>query len=326
MWKLHSVPFDSGPVVANQAPIFEFLGKESYCDIDHHRTEPLFLTAGTNVELWEHSRHRPLQTFSWGNDTVLRVRFNPVEKKFFATSAADRSIALYDLRLSTPINRLVMKTRTNAISWNPLEVFNFTTANEDSNLYTYDVRKLKTALNVHKGFVAPVLDVDFCPTGREFVAGSYDCSIRIFANTAGHSREIYHTKPMTHVFTVKFSTEGDYVFSGSDDKNIRMWKADASKRQGPLFPAEKNSQAYNRALISRYQYLPNVNKIRKKSHLPKTILKTAQLKRVLESNERLSHIHVKERSGTCLFQLKTARTKRIVEEQNKIHCRDAQTI
>ena len=38
-------------------------------------------------------------------------------------------------------------------------------------------------------FTSAVMDVDYSPTGREFVAGSYDRSLRIFGHTGGHSRE-----------------------------------------------------------------------------------------------------------------------------------------
>jgi hypothetical protein len=43
-----------------------------------------------------------------------------------------------------------MQTRCNALAWNPMEAFNFCVANEDCNLYTYDMRKLKSAACVHK--------------------------------------------------------------------------------------------------------------------------------------------------------------------------------
>ena len=38
--------------------------------------------------------------------------------------------------------------------------------------------------------MSAVMDVDFSPTGREFVAGSYDRSVRIFSYNGGHSREV----------------------------------------------------------------------------------------------------------------------------------------
>lgn len=49
-----------------------------------------------------------------------------------------------------------MQTRCNALAWNPREAFNFTVANEDCNCYTYDMRKMKSALCVHKDHVSAV--------------------------------------------------------------------------------------------------------------------------------------------------------------------------
>lgn len=40
------------------------------------------------------------------------------------------------------------------------------------------------------------MDLDYSPTGREFVTGGYDKTIRIFNVNDGKSREVYHTKRM----------------------------------------------------------------------------------------------------------------------------------
>jgi WD40 repeat protein len=72
------------------------------------------------------------------------------DPEVFATAGSDRSIALYDLRHSTPVRKIVMQTRSNAISWNPMEPLNFVAANEDCNLYSYDMRKLDNAFCVHE--------------------------------------------------------------------------------------------------------------------------------------------------------------------------------
>lgn len=78
------------------------------------------------------------------------------------------------------------------------------------------------------------MDLDYSPTGQEIVTGSYDRTLRIFKSTSGHSREIYHTKRMQRIFAVKYSMDSKYVLSGSDDGNIRLWKADASEKLGPV--------------------------------------------------------------------------------------------
>jgi len=80
--------------------------------------------------------------------------------------------------------------RSNTIAWNPMEAFIFTAANEDSNLYTYDMRRMDQAVNVHMDHVMAVLDVDYAPTGQEFVSGSFDKTIRIFPRDGGHSRYV----------------------------------------------------------------------------------------------------------------------------------------
>ena len=80
-----------------------------------------------------------------------------------------------------------MQNKCTKLAWNPMEAFNFTVANEDTNLYSYDMRKLTTATCVHRDFVSAVLDVDYSPTGREFVAGSYDRTVRLFDYNGGHS-------------------------------------------------------------------------------------------------------------------------------------------
>ena len=77
-----------------------------------------------------------------------------------------------------------------------MEAFNFAAANEDHNVYIFDMRKLDRALNVLKGHVAAVMDVDYSPTGEELVTASYDRTVRIFRAREGHSRDVYHTKRM----------------------------------------------------------------------------------------------------------------------------------
>jgi hypothetical protein len=105
------------------------------------------------------------------------------------------------------------------------------------------------------------------------VAGSYDRSVRIFPTNGGHSREIYHTKRMQRVFAVRFSGDGSYVFSGSDDMNVRVWKAEASAQLGVTLPREKHKQAYQKALVGRYKHLPEIKKVVRHRNVPKPIYK-----------------------------------------------------
>lgn len=291
-----------------------YMGENAFWAVDHQWNGDLFATAGAQVDIWNHNRSQPVNSFKWGTDSVISVRFNPGEPNLLVTSASDRSIILYDLRVSSPARKLIMRTKTNSISWNPMEPMNFTAANEDCNCYSYDARKLEEAKCVHKDHVSAVMDIDFSPTGREFVTGSYDRTVRIFQYNGGHSREIYHTKRMQRVFCVKFSCDASYVISGSDDTNLRLWKAKASEQLGVLLPREQKRHEYNDALKNRYKHLPEVKRIVRHRHLPKPIYKAGVLRRVMIEAERRKDQRRKAHSAPGSIVTEPMRKRRIIKE------------
>ncbi|XP_011029072.1 PREDICTED: DDB1- and CUL4-associated factor 13 [Populus euphratica] len=291
-----------------------YMGENAFWAVDHQWNGDLFATAGAQVDIWNHNRSQPVNSFKWGTDSVISVRFNPGEPNLLVTSASDRSIMLYDLRVSSPARKLIMRTKTNSISWNPMEPMNFTAANEDCNCYSYDARKLEEAKCVHKDHVSAVMDIDFSPTGREFVTGSYDRTVRIFQYNGGHSREIYHTKRMQRVFCVKFSCDASYVISGSDDTNLRLWKAKASEQLGVLLPREQKRHEYNEALKNRYKHLPEVKRIVRHRHLPKPIYKAGVLRRVMIEAERRKDQRRKAHSAPGSIVTEPMRKRRIIKE------------
>jgi DDB1- and CUL4-associated factor 13 len=178
-----------------------------------------------------------------------------------ASTGGDRSVVLYDVRADSALRQVTLAMNANALAWNPREPLNFTVGCEDSHCYTFDMRKLSHALMVHKDHVGAVMDVHYSPTGREFVSGSYDRTIRIWRAAEGKSREVYHAKRMQRVFTVKYTMDARYVLSGSDDTNVRIWKAQASAPLQRLLPAERAHMDYAAALKGRFQHAPEVKRI-----------------------------------------------------------------
>jgi len=164
--------------------------------IDHSYSEKLFATGGGVVAVWNYERNTPIYQFKNSVDGFLRVKFNCVENHLLLSTGYDRSINLYDLRTNNPLKNVVLNNKSAAACWNPQEPFNFTVGNEDSNCYTFDLRKLDSIKMIHKDHILAVLDLDYSPTGKEFVTGSYDKTVRIFKTTEGRSRETYHTKRM----------------------------------------------------------------------------------------------------------------------------------
>ena len=161
-----------------------------------------------------------------------------------------------------------------------MEPFNIAAASEDHNIYLFDTRNMKRALNVLRDHVNAVMDVDFSPTGQELVSASYDRTIRLWRRNEGHSRDVYHTKRMQRVFSTKFTADAAYVVSGSDDGNIRLWRANASQRSGVLSTRQRLKLEYDQALKDRYGHLPEIRRIGRHRHLPKVAVKQSQKKSV----------------------------------------------
>lgn len=83
-----------------------------------------------------------------------------------AASCIDRSIILYDLRGETPVQKITLPNKSMCMSFNPIEPINFTVGNDDSNCYSFDMRKMDKAKVIHKDHIGAVIDIDYAPTGR----------------------------------------------------------------------------------------------------------------------------------------------------------------
>lgn len=66
--------------------------------------------------------------------------------------------------------------------------------------------------------------------------------------------------------------DNKYIYSGSDEMNIRLWKANASEKLGALRPRERAKLEYNDALKEKFAAHPQVKRIAKHRHVPKGVL------------------------------------------------------
>lgn len=272
-----------------------FSGEHAFQGLDHHFTDDTFVTGGAAIQLWNMSRTNYVSNLSWGADNVTRVKFNKTETNVLASCGSDNSIVLYDIRTNTPVQKVVTALRPNSLAWNPMEAYTFASGHDDHNAYLWDMRDLSKSLNVYKDHVSAVTDLDFSPTGKELVTGSYDKTIRIFRTREGHSREIYHTKRMQRVFAVAYTTDARYILSGSDDANLRLWRANALERLNVKSARERSKLNYDNKLKERYKYMPEVRRISRHRHLPSVVKKAQEIKRVeteslkrREENDRMN--------------------------------------
>lgn len=275
----------------------QFNVNNAFHSIDHHWSDSKLVSASSTaaVHIWDTERtiSTPITTFNnlWGSDdTVTTVRYNPAERDLIAHCSNDRGIGLHDTRSSSALQKTIMAMKCNCLEWNPMEPYMFVVGNEDYNAYTFDMRKLSRPTGMYKGHVGAVMSVAWSPTGTEFVTGSYDKTIRIFSvrkeggtsshsgyNATGVARDVYHTKRMQRVFCVGYTLDHKYILSGSDDTNIRLWKARSSEKIGQLSAREEASLQYRNALVQKYVHLPEVKRIAKGRRVPKFVKKeTAQ--------------------------------------------------
>ena len=274
--------FDPYNDVSGSRPKTTWLGETAFTGVSHHRSLPNFAASSNVISVYDHSRSStiPLQTLHWptSTDTINALAFNQTETSMIASCATDRSIILYDLRTSSPLSKVILRLASNAISWNPMEAFNFAVANEDHNIYVFDARKISRALNVLKDHVAAVMDVEFSPTGEELVSASYDRTIRIWNRAKGHSRDIYHTKRMQRCFSAKWTPDAKFLLSGSDDGNVRLWRANASNREGIKSARQRQKLEYEDTLKKKYNHMPEIKRISRHRHVPKTVKKAGEIK------------------------------------------------
>ena len=285
-------PYNS-TTTSKPTPLTTYLGQGAFTSLTHHRTHSTIAASSSTIALYDLSRpsSAPTQTLHWptATDTITNVRFNQTETSILASCSLDRSLILYDLRTSSPLSRTVLTLACNSISWNPMEAFNFAAASEDHNIYIFDMRNLKRSLNVLKDHVAAVMDVDFSPTGEELVSASYDRTVRLWNRDRGHSRDVYHTKRMQRVFSCSYTPDNKYILSGSDDGNIRLWRSNASDRSGIKSARQRQKLEYDQALVKRYAHMPEIRRIKRHRHMPKTIKKAGEIK-----GEELKSIKRKE--------------------------------
>lgn len=292
-------------------PLCEYLGEGPFTSIDHHWHDPLFITGGFAVDVWDLNRTRPVQTFNWGDESLTSVRMNKIEVNLAACASLDRGVVIYDLRTKSAHSKIVMEMRCSSLSWNPMNPNMFVAGCDDWNCYTFDLRVPGRPRSVFQGHAAPINDVDFSPTGEWFAAGAADMTVRIWSVhqlTKSTSQEMFHTKRMSKVRAVKWSLDSNFVFSGSEDAVVRIWKADASKPIRPFRGAEESQFNYMRQLSERYKAFPEVRRIMHQRNTPKSLRRRLRLKSRIQRGEL-----IKEMSRKKSTALKPLARKKVVD-------------
>ncbi|KAJ7103778.1 WD40-repeat-containing domain protein [Mycena epipterygia] len=311
LWSLESSQTE------NPQPVTVFTGKSAFNSIDHHNSDPLFATASNLVQIWDETKSLPVSnlTFPTSTETINSVRFNLSETSVLASIGSDRTFTLYDIRTGKAERRVVMQMSSNALSWSPTFPTTVLLASEDHNLYTFDIRHLAAPSQIYKGHVAAVMACDWAPTGLEFVSGGWDRTVRIWKEGQGHSPEVYHTKRMQRVSSALFTSDARFVLSGSDDGNVRIWKAKAAERLGIVTARERAAIEYRESLKDRWKSDAEVGRVVRSRHIPRPVYQAAKLKRTMLDAQRVKEERRRKHTRAGEDKPKAARKKLVVVEQ-----------
>lgn len=180
--------------------------------------------------------------------------------------------------------------RANALSWSPTMPTAILLASEDHNLYTFDIRNLKAPKSIFKGrrgcyelrleshgrrVRLGVVGSDGSDMGRHATDESGRLSRQAHAEVRRHSRRIrilslslldwgrFADFPpvCSRVFASTFTNDAKFVLTGSDDGNVRIWKARASERLGYVHKREEAVRLYRDQLRERWKQDPDVGRI-----------------------------------------------------------------
>ncbi|KAH9947771.1 WD40 repeat-like protein [Amylocystis lapponica] len=319
LWSARPSDADDSAAGSSQVkkPLSIFPGKSAFNSIDHHRSDPLFATASNLVQIWDETKSTAISnlTFPTSTETISGVRFNLSEPSVLASIGSDRTFTLYDIRTGKAERRVIMQMRSNALAWSPTFPTTILLASEDHNLYTFDIRALQTPTQIYKAHVAAVMSCDWSPTGTEFVSGGWDRTVRIWKEGVGTAPEVYHTKRMQRVTSTLFTADARFVLTGSDDGNVRIWKARASDKLGIVTARERAAMEYRESLKERWKMDAQVGKVSRSRHIPKPVYKAAQLKRTMLDAQRVKEERRRKHTRAGDSKPKAERKRVVIAEQ-----------
>lgn len=117
------------------------------------------------------------------------------------------------------------------------------------------------------------------------------------------------------IFSTVFTADARFVLSGSDDGNVRIWKAKASDKLGVIDARERAAMEYRDTLRERWKMDAHVGKVSRSRHLPKPVYKAAQLKRTMLDAKRVKDERRRKHTRSGASKPKAEKKKVVITEQ-----------
>jgi len=235
-------------------------------DMTQHSSD-LAISSSDNIQIFDIHRFTPKTTYTIRGTTA--IRFNRSFRHLMG-GITPAGIDLYDNRICKGFASLDI-SGANCVEFNPQRGHVLATGNENGDSYAYDIRSLDKPLETYRGHANAVVSLAFHPGGDEIATGSFDRTIRIFNVQDRKSRDCYYSSRMHIVHDVVYSNDGRFIISGSDDGSLRLWKAQASKKMGPVSRDERDAMDYKETLKNKFKDVGEVARISRHRFLPKEL-------------------------------------------------------
>lgn len=286
--------------------------------IDYSYSEDYFVTASSVISIWDPVINRPIHTFNIPNTRSFQdCVYNMNETDLICACDIDRGIYILDKRQNSVARHITLYNKSNAVDWNPYYPFYFIAANDDSAIYMFDIRKTDGAFRVYTDHLGPVTCVNFSPTGKQFVSGSTDQTIRVWSWDKIKSENCYHTKRMQAVQCCCVSPDSKFVLSGSHDMSIRIFKMKANEQLKAKSKKEVAAQNYNEKLLEKFSHQPEIQRIVEKQNLPKKLHKQRyERAKMYKAEERRAFRRMAHSSNPDANAVKPLRQRRVVDDKH----------
>jgi WD repeat and SOF domain-containing protein 1 len=120
---------------------------------------------------------------------------------------------------------------------------------------------------------------------------------------------------MQRLTCVSYTRDNRYILSGSDEMNVRLWKARAAEKLGLLKERQRQALNYNEKLKEKFAEHPKIKRISKHRQVPKHVLHASREHRIIRESQKRKQANVRAHSKPGSVPYVAERDRHVIDEQ-----------
>ncbi len=181
-------------------------------------------SADGSVILWNIDGGQPILQLQHDDIEIYTIRYT-LDELGFLTGSSDGALRLWTFEAGQPIRRFDGHTdRVTGISFNS-DGTKIVTSSQDDSIILWDFNT-GNILQRYLGHTDRVYDIAFSPLANgQFLSAGWDRTLRLWDTQSG-AQAVHITTHNTEARSLAISSDGQYVASGSEHGEIRIWNVD----------------------------------------------------------------------------------------------------